>query len=261
MPEPIFHVQDVHKHFNGVHAAAGVALSVEKGEFRAVIGPNGAGKSTLFNIITGFVMPDRGRITFEGHDITGLPPHRLFHNGISRTFQITSILAELTVLENVQVALLSRDRRTLNLFSCASTAYLDESHALLEIVGLKGFNGMQAGTLSHGDQKRLELAVAMTNKPRLLLLDEPTAGMAARERIESIGMVHRIARQYGLTVIFTEHDMQVVFAVADRISVLHQGRILTEGRPEDVRNNREVQEIYLGEQTDAHGRYQDRSLQ
>ena len=261
MPEPIFHAQDVHKHFNGVHAAAGVALSVEKGEFRAVIGPNGAGKSTLFNIITGFAVPDRGRITFEGRDITGQPPHRLFHNGISRTFQITSILAELTVLENVQVALLSRDRRTFNLFSRASAAYHDESHALLEIVGLKGFDGMQAGTLSHGDQKRLELAVAMTNKPRLLLLDEPTAGMAARERIESIGMVHRIARQYGLTVIFTEHDMQVVFAVADRISVLHQGRILTEGRPEDVRNNREVQEIYLGEQTDAHSRYQDRSLQ
>ena len=261
MPEPIFRVQDVYKHFNGVHAAAGVSLSVEKGEFRAVIGPNGAGKSTLFNMITGFVVPDRGRITFEGHDITGQAPYRLFHKGISRTFQITSILGELTVLENIQVALLSRDRKTFNLFRSAATVYLDESHVLLEIVGLKGFDGMQAGTLSHGDQKRLELAVALANEPRLLLLDEPTAGMAARERIESIGVVHRIARERGLTVIFTEHDMQVVFAVADRISVLHQGRILTEGRPLDVRNNRQVQEVYLGKEMVAHGRYQDRSLQ
>ena len=261
MAEPIFHVHDVHKNFNGVHAAAGVALSVEKGEFRAIIGPNGAGKSTLFNIITGFVVPDRGRITFEGRDITGKAPYRLFHDGISRTFQITSILAELTVLENVQVALLSRDCRTYNLLSSASTTYLDESHNLLDSVGLENFGGMRAGTLSHGDQKRLELVVAMTNKPRLLLLDEPTAGMAARERLESISMVRRIAKQYGLTVIFTEHDMQVVFAVADRISVLHQGRILAEGRPEEVRNNREVQEIYLGEEINAQGRHQARSLQ
>jgi branched-chain amino acid transport system ATP-binding protein len=258
--ETIFQVQDVHKHFNGVHAATGVTLSVEKGEVRAIIGPNGAGKSTLFNIITGFVVPDRGRIMFEGRDITGQPPYRLFHTGISRTFQITSILAELTVLENVQVALLSRDRRTFDLLSNASAASIGEGHALLERVGLENFGAAQARTLSHGDQKRLELAVAMSNKPRLLLLDEPTAGMAARERIESIGMVHRIARQYGLTVIFTEHDMQVVFAVADRISVLHQGRILAEGRPEEVRNNREVQEIYLGEQIDTHERHQVRSL-
>ena len=241
----------MHKHFNGVHAAAGVTLSVQKGELRAIIGPNGAGKSTLFNIISGLVVPDRGRIMFEGRNITGQPPYRHFHNGISRTFQITSILAELTVLENVQVALLSRARKTFDLMSTASGACLTESHALLKRVGLESFDCVGAGTLSHGDQKRLELAVSMANNPRLLLLDEPTAGMAARERIELISMVRRIAREHGLTVIFTEHDMQVVFAVADRVSVLHQGQILTEGHPEEVRNNKQVQEIYLGEEIDA----------
>lgn len=248
MSEPVFRALDLHKHFDGVRATDGVTLEVEAGEFRAIIGPNGAGKSTFFNLITGFVVPDRGRITFEGRDITGEPPYRLFHQGISRTFQITNILAELTVLENVQVALLSRHRRLLDLFSRATAAYIDEGRGLLELTGLAAFEGVTAGTLSHGDQKRLELAVALANRPRLLLLDEPTAGMAARERIESIRAVHRIAKPLGLTVIFTEHDMQVVFAVADRISVLHQGRILTEGSPADVRDSRVVQEIYLGEE-------------
>jgi branched-chain amino acid transport system ATP-binding protein len=247
MPEPVFRAIALHKHFNGVVAADGVSLAVAAGEFRAIIGPNGAGKSTFFNMITGFIAPDRGRIVFEGHDITGLAPYRLFHRGISRTFQITNILADLTVLENVQVALLSRHRRLFDIISSAAAAYIPESQALLELVGLKGLDRSSAEMLSHGDQKRLELAVALANQPRLLLLDEPTAGMAARERIESIETVHRIAKELGLTVIFTEHDMQVVFAVADRISVLHQGRILIEGSPEEIRNSRAVQDVYLGE--------------
>jgi branched-chain amino acid transport system ATP-binding protein len=249
MAEPVFEALDLHKHFAGVHAASGVSLKVAAGEFRAIIGPNGAGKSTFFNMITGFVVPDRGQIRFEGHDITGVAPYRLFHRGISRTFQITNILADLSVIENVQVALLSRHRRLLDIFSNAAAAYVEESHALLDLVGLKGLDRLQSGTLSHGDQKRLELAVALANKPRLLLLDEPTAGMAAQERVESIRMVHRIAKELGLTVIFTEHDMAVVFAVADRISVLHQGRILTEGLPAEIRDSRAVQDIYLGEET------------
>jgi branched-chain amino acid transport system ATP-binding protein len=248
MPEPIFRAIELRKRFGGVQAAGGISLEVESGEFRAIIGPNGAGKSTFFNMISGFIVPDSGQLVFEGRDITGTPPYRLFHQGISRTFQITNILTDLTVLENVQIALLSQHRRLLDLFGRASAAYLTDSRSLLDLVGLQGLDGAKAGMLSHGDQKRLELSVALANNPRLLLLDEPTAGMAARERIESIRTVHRIAKQFGLTVIFTEHDMQVVFAVADRISVLHQGRILIEGRPEQIRDNREVQEIYLGEQ-------------
>ena len=257
MAEPVFRAIELRKHFDGVHAADGVSLAVQAGEFRAIIGPNGAGKSTFFNMITGFIVPDSGRIVFEGRDIAGEPPHRLFHQGVSRTFQITNVLAELTVLENVQIALLSRHRRLLDLFSRARDAYIDESRSLLDLVALKGFDTVKAGTLSHGDQKRLELAVALANKPRLLLLDEPTAGMAAQERVESIRTVHRIARQFGLTVIFTEHDMQVVFAVADQITVLHQGRILTEGRPEEIRDSREVQEIYLGEEAVVAERFSD----
>lgn len=251
MAEPVFQAIELRKHFDGVQAADGVSLAVERGEFRAIIGPNGAGKSTFFNMITGFVVPDSGRILFEGRDITGEPPYRLFHQGVSRTFQITNVLADLSVLENVQIALLSRHRRFFDIFSHAATAYVEDSRALLDLVALKGLDAAKAGTLSHGDQKRLELAVALANKPRLLLLDEPTAGMAALERVESIRTVRRIARELGLTVIFTEHDMQVVFAVADQITVLHQGRILTEGRPERIRDSREVQEIYLGEEAVA----------
>ncbi len=246
MSEPIFRVIGLSKRFDGVCAAEGVNLEVEAGEFRAIIGPNGAGKSTFFNMVTGIVTPDAGRIVFEGREIAGQPSYRLFHHGISRTFQITNILADLSILENVQVALLSQHRRLLDFFSNAARAYLDESHSLLDLVGLEGVDARKAGTLSHGDQKRLELAVALANRPSLLLLDEPTAGMAARERIESIQTVHRIAEKLGLTVIFTEHDMEVVFAVADRITVLHQGRILAEGEPESIRDSREVQEIYLG---------------
>ena len=221
---------------------------MQPGEFRAIIGPNGAGKSTLFNMISGFVVPDSGRLIFEGRNITGMPPYQLFHRGISRTFQITNILTNLSVLQNVQITLLSKYRQLLDLFGSTRESQLTESRALLDLVGLRDLDGVQAGTLSHGDQKRLELAVALANKPRLLLLDEPTAGMAAVERVESIRTVHRIAKQFDLTVIFTEHDMQVVFAVADRISVLHQGRILVEGRPDQIRDSREVQESYLGEQ-------------
>jgi branched-chain amino acid transport system ATP-binding protein len=251
MPEPIFRVAGLYKYFDGVRAADGVELTVQPGEFRAIIGPNGAGKSTFFNLVTGFIVPDRGRIEFAGRDITGVPPYRLFRQGISRTFQITNIFADLTVLENVEVALLSHHRRLLDLFNRAAGAYPDECRRLLDLVGLTGQEARAAGTLSHGDQKRLELAVALVNRPRLLLLDEPTAGMAAQERLAAIRMVHDIATELALTVIFTEHDMQVVFAVADRVTVLHQGRILTEGLPEQVRNSREVQDIYLGELSGA----------
>jgi branched-chain amino acid transport system ATP-binding protein len=246
MADALFSVERLFKHFGGVTATNDVSLSVEAREFRAIIGPNGAGKSTLFNLITGFLQADAGSIRLEGREIAGIPPHRLFRQGVSRTFQITNIFTNLTVVANVQTALLSYRRRLHDLFRPAAPMLKREAEALLDLVGLVPLADRDAATLSHGDRKKLELAVALANEPRILFLDEPTAGMAARERLESIRMVKRIATERGLTVVFTEHDMQVVFAVADRISVLHQGRIIAEGEPEAIRSSDEVQRVYLG---------------
>jgi branched-chain amino acid transport system ATP-binding protein len=247
MTEAILGVVDLHKRFGGVRAADRIHLEVGRGEFRAIIGPNGAGKTTLFNLITGFLHPDSGRTFLDGRDVTGFPPYRLFRAGLSRTFQITSVFPDLNVRENLQVALLSHHRQLFDVFRAATRFHVADCERLMEIVGLDGGLQRKAGTLSHGDQKKLELAVALGNEPRLLLLDEPTAGMASSERLESIRRVHRIAKQLGVTVLFTEHDMQVVFSVADRISVLHQGSIVADGTPEEIRRSPQVQRIYLGE--------------
>jgi branched-chain amino acid transport system ATP-binding protein len=245
--EPILRVVGLSKSFGGLRAANGVSLDVAPGEFRAIIGPNGAGKSTFFNLVTGFLAPDDGRTWLAGREITGLPPYRLFHAGMSRTFQITSVFAELSVRENLQVALLSYHRRLFDLWRSAKRAYDGECERLIDLVGLAGDRDRAAGTLSHGDQKKLELAVALASRPRLLLLDEPTAGMAAGERLDAIRTVHRVAGRLGVTVVFTEHDMQVVFSVADRIAVLHQGAIVADDRPDAIRRSPQVQQIYLGE--------------
>ena len=245
--EPVLRVAELRHRFGGVRALDGVSLEVAPGEFRAIIGPNGAGKSTFFNAVTGLLAADGGRVVFEGRDVTGRPPHALAREGISRTFQLTSVFRDLTVLENIQVALLAWRRRTWRAWRPARSMELARAREVLDLVGLGGHAGYAAGTLSHGDQKRLELAIALAGGPRLLLLDEPTAGMTAQERLESIGLVHRLAGDLGLTVVFTEHDMAVVFSVASRITVLHQGRVLAEGAPESVRANPQVQQVYLGE--------------
>lgn len=246
MAEPIFHTVALRKRFGGLIATDDVSLTVARSEFRAIIGPNGAGKSTLFNLITGFLRPDGGRIVFEDRDIAGTPPHRLFHRGISRTFQISNIFANLSVIENVQVALLSERRLLYHMLRPADKQLREPASNLLRLVGLDAAPALAAAMLSHGDRKKLELAVALANRPRILFLDEPTAGMAANERLEAIRMVRRIADERELTVVFTEHDMQVVFEVADRISVLHQGRIIAEGAPAEIRESAEVQRVYLG---------------
>jgi branched-chain amino acid transport system ATP-binding protein len=234
------------KHFGGVQAVGGVDLAVPAGDVRAIIGPNGAGKTTLFNLITGDLAHDSGTIYFAGEEVSGLPPHRLCRRGIGRTFQITSIFRRLTAFENVQTAFLTHHRRHYNVLARARGLYRDETLALLDRVGLAGEAAKPSGILSHGDQRRLELAIALASAPRLLLLDEPTAGMAPRERHEIMALVAGIAGESGLTVVFTEHDMDVVFAVARRITVLHQGAVLAEGAPKDVRANAEVQRVYLG---------------
>ena len=247
MSSPILRVESLVKRFGGLVALGGVDLAVEAGEFRAIIGPNGAGKSTFFNAMTGLLRPNSGRVAFEGRDITGEPPHRVARRGVARTFQITSVFPDLSALENVQVALLAHARRSWNLWSRARVLGTERAQELLALVSLATNAAKPAGTLAHGDQKRLELAIALAGEPRLLFLDEPTAGMAAQERLEAIRLVHRIARELGLSCVFTEHDMAVVFAVATRITVMHQGRVLAEGTPAEVRARPEVQQVYLGE--------------
>jgi branched-chain amino acid transport system ATP-binding protein len=235
------------KHFGGVQAVNGVDLSIPAGDVRAIIGPNGAGKTTLFNLITGDLAHDSGRIYFAGEEISGLPPHQLCRRGMGRTFQITSIFRRLTALENVQTAFLSHHRRHVNVFRRARSLYRGDALGLLDRVGLREQADKPSGILAHGDQRRLELAISLACAPRLLLLDEPTAGMAPRERHEIMALVASIAGETGLTVVFTEHDMDVVFKIARRVTVLHQGAVLAEGSPDDVRGNAEVQRVYLGQ--------------
>ena len=191
--------------------------------------------------------PDSGRVIFDGRDVAGRAPHDLVRLGMGRTFQITSVFADLSALENLQVALLAHARRSWQIWPRADRLLAERAQELLALVGLDGSAERQAGTLAHGDQKRLELAIALAGEPRLLLLDEPTAGMAAQERVESISLVYRVAQKLGVSCVFTEHDMAVVFAVASNITVLHQGRVLAQGSPAEVRASPLVQQVYLGE--------------
>jgi branched-chain amino acid transport system ATP-binding protein len=220
-----------------------VSFDLPEGEIRAMIGPNGAGKSTFFNILNGQLRADAGAVYLRNERISGLAPYTIWRRGVSRTFQITATFATLSVLENVQVARLSHVRRT---FSVAMLE-TDRSLALLAQVGLSDQVERPAGVLAYGDLKKLELAIALANDPDLLLLDEPTAGMAPAERGALMALTASIARQRRLTVLFTEHDMDVVFAIAERIMVLHQGRVIADGAPAEVRANAQVQAVYLGE--------------
>jgi branched-chain amino acid transport system ATP-binding protein len=236
------------KHFGGVQAVNGVNLAVPAGDLRAIIGPNGAGKTTLFNLISGDLPHDSGQIYVRGEEVSGLAPQDLCRRGLGRTFQITSIFRRLSALENVQTALLTHHRRHYDILRPARRLYREAAMTLLDRVGLAAQAGKPSGILAHGDQRRLELAIALASEPHLLLLDEPTAGMASPERHQIMALVAAIAGEAGLTVIFTEHDMDVVFAVARRITVLHQGAVIAEGPPLEVRGNREVQRVYLGQQ-------------
>jgi len=243
----ILDVTGVTKAFDGFVAVREVSFSVEKGELCAIIGPNGAGKTTLFNLITGHLPLDRGRVVFKGVDITRLRPHRICRLGLGRSFQRTNIFPRLTVFENIQAAVLVHRGRSLDFFTPVASLFREESEAILESVGLQDQGRTMSGSLAYGFQKQLELGIALASQPELLLLDEPTAGMSAKETSATIELVGRIAREKGLTLLFTEHDMAVVFSVSERILVLHQGRVITTGSPEEVRANPEVQKVYLGE--------------
>jgi len=239
-------VEAVEKSFGDFKAVDGANLRVGKGEVVAVIGPNGAGKTTLFNLITGQLRPDRGRIIFKGEDISRLPPYQICRKGIARSFQIVNVFPRLTVFENVRVAVLSQHRKSYRLFSPAQSIAVAETKEILESVGLSDKAGEIANSLSHGDQKILEIAIALGGQLELLILDEPTAGMSPEETSATMELIRRLATMRGLTILFCEHDMEVVFSIAQSIMVMHQGRTLIQGKPEEVRRNREVQEAYLG---------------
>jgi branched-chain amino acid transport system ATP-binding protein len=247
--DSMLRVESVSKLFGGFVAVRDVSLFVERGHTACVIGPNGAGKSTLFNLITGHLSPTRGHVFVGDREITGLPPHTICRMGIGRSFQRTNIFPRLSVFDNVQIAVLSHQNRTLNMATSARRLARDETMAILEAVGLAGEEQATSGTLSYGLQKQLELGIALASEPQILLLDEPTAGMSPQETTDTIALIGRIVRERGLTLLFTEHDMDVVFSIAERITVMHQGAVLAEGTPEQVQGNADVQRIYLGEAT------------
>jgi len=245
----ILKVEHLNKAFGGLQATCDVNYEMKTGELSAIIGPNGAGKSTFFNLLTGFHKVDSGRVFFQGKDITNRPPHRIARLGIARAFQVSNIYLALTTYENIRQAILAQQKRTLNFFTPAHRLAKKETLELLEVTGLSQNENMMAGNLSQGDKKRLELAIALGSKPELLFLDEPTAGMSREETHETMNLVKQLNQEMGLTILFTEHDMSVVFGYAKRLTVLHQGSIIAAGSPQEVRSNEMVQKIYLGEES------------
>ena len=242
----LLEVRNLSKAFGGVRAVNQVSFSVAAGELLALIGPNGAGKSTCFNMLNGQLRPDTGAILLEGRDIVGLAPREVWRLGVGRTFQITATFSSMTVRENVQMALLSHHRLINRGWRLAADAFVDEAEALLDRVGMKAQAERPCSVLAYGDLKRLELAIALANQPRLLLMDEPTAGMGPRERIDLMALTADLVRAQGVAVLFTEHDMDVVFRHADRLMVLNRGVLIAQGEPEAVRADEQVQRVYLG---------------
>lgn len=251
MENVVLHVDDVFKSFAGLHALSDIDLDVREGETHAIIGPNGAGKSTLLNVCIGRLKPDRGVVVFDGVTLTGKKPHEINQLGVARVFQTPEVFPDLTVLENVMVpALAKRDGAfKLNAYSRLSGEKVlrAEVENMLEDIGLTGQLNQMASVMSRGDKRRLELAMGLIQKPRLLLLDEPTAGMARHDTNATIDLLKKI-KEGGMTKVIIEHDMHVVFSLADRISVLARGQIIAQGTPEEIKDDPKVREAYLGEE-------------
>jgi len=248
MPMAILTIQNLYRHFGGVAAINGVNLAFSENELRSIIGPNGAGKTTLFNVITGKLSANSGQIVFRGQDITNRPPHEVVRLGICRTFQKSSIFPGLTVLENVRIARQIRVGGSRRIFAARDSlkTVQEETQAILERLGLRDKGKMLASSLSHGDQRLLEIGVALAGAPRLLLLDEPTAGMSPRETEQTMHLIRQLAKD--VAVILVEHDMEVVMTISDKISVMHQGAIIAEGNPDEIQKNDQVREAYLGKE-------------
>ncbi|MCB2193175.1 MAG: ABC transporter ATP-binding protein [Deltaproteobacteria bacterium] len=244
-------VEHLRKSFDAFLAVSDANLTVEQGEIVAVIGPNGAGKTTLFKLITGQLKPNQGRVVFKGHDIAGLPPHRICRQGLSLSYQVVSVFPRMSVFENVRVAVLARKRQVLRLFTPAVRLAGDETMEILENVGLAAKAEVISGTLSHGDSKVLEMAIALGNRPELLIMDEPTAGMSPEETKATMGLIQRLNGDMGITILFCEHDMELVFNLAQRIMVMRQGETIAQGTCDEVRCDENVQQAYLGGHGDA----------
>lgn len=244
--QAVLDVKDLSKSFGGVEAVVDLSFTLQQGELLALIGPNGAGKTTCFNMINGQLKPDHGKVHLLDKNITGWSPRKIWRQGVGRTFQITATYSSMTVVENVQMALIAKHRKTMSLFSKANRLYTEPAMQLLELTGMAKQAERSAGILAYGDLKRLELAIALAHDPALLLMDEPTAGMAPRERNELMELVSQIVTEKNLSVLFTEHDMDVVFGHSDRIMVLNRGRLIAAGNADEIRNNDQVKEVYLG---------------
>ncbi len=239
-------VSGLGKSFGGVRAVDGIDFQIGAGELLALIGPNGAGKSTTFNMVNGQLRASVGSIVFDGHELVGLKPREIWRLGVGRTFQIAETFASLTVVENVQLALLSADRKLYSMWRRATAYKREQAISLLEQVGMAAQADRPCSVLAYGDVKRVELAIALGNRPKLLLMDEPTAGMAPKERNELMTLTRQLVAERGMAVLFTEHSMDVVFAHADRIIVLARGRLIAQGRPDEIRDHPAVQEVYFG---------------
>lgn len=242
----LLQVRHLAKSFGGVRAVDDVSFDLPSGQLLALLGPNGAGKSTCFNMLNGQIKPDAGEISFEGRDIAGCAPRDIWRMGVGRTFQIAATFHSMTVVENVQMALISHERGLFNLWRPAREHHRDEAMTLLAQVGMAEQADRACSVLSYGDVKRVELAMALANKPRLLLMDEPTAGMASKERHALLALTKKLVVEQQLAVLFTEHSMDVVFAFADRLIVLARGKLIAEGDAESVRNHPLVREVYFG---------------
>ena len=242
----VLHVEDLCKNFGALEAVKNVSFSLAEGEVLAMIGPNGAGKSTCFNMIMAQLKPTSGRVLFQGQDLRGVPPREIWRKGVGRTFQITATYQSMTVAENVQVALMSHHRQTFTVRAYAHKMFRDQALDLLGIVGMADQADRHCAVLAYGDLKRLELAIALSHEPSLLLMDEPTAGMAPKERHELMQLTTDIVENRGISVLFTEHDMDVVFGHAQRVLVLNRGELIAEGSVAEIRDNEEVKEVYLG---------------
>jgi branched-chain amino acid transport system ATP-binding protein len=244
----ILQIRGLMKSFGGVAAVADVSLEVQEGQIHSIIGPNGAGKTTFFNLISGYYAGDAGKVFFRGEDITGLSPQEIVKKGIGRSFQVTKIFPKLTVYENIQVPVLFRRGKGSHLLENSRRLFQPETEEILSLVGLLDRSPEPAGTLAAGDRKRLELGIVLAVQPALLLLDEPTCGMSPVETAKTIDLIQEITARRALTVLFTEHKMDMVFRIASQITVMNFGRIVAAGAPEEIRDNQEVQRIYFGEE-------------
>jgi branched-chain amino acid transport system ATP-binding protein len=244
----MFRVENLKKIFGGLMAVNEVSFTLNQGEISSIIGPNGAGKTTLFNLLTGHLNPDSGAVYFKDLEITGLAPSRICRAGIGRSFQKTNIFPRLTVFDNIQVALMSWRKNTRNIFKNANRFFRDEADEILGSLGLGDKKNRIAGLLAHGDQRLLEIGLTLGTYPELILLDEPTAGMSPEESKNTMALVQQIVRDRKLTLLFIEHDMNIVFGISEKVRVMHVGAIIAEGSPQEVRANDQVQKIYLAEE-------------